>query len=149
MVGAGRFGCGGDADGGPGGVTDVGGGVDGRDGDGDGISRWEDNVAQVTLGTEPNAPLAYDPGLEHHHPIMSTLREPGGVTDVGGGVDGRDGDGDGISRWEDNVAQVTLGTEPNAPLAYDPGLEHHHPIMSTLREPGGQLEIERERYLKR
>ena len=36
----------------------------------------------------------------------------GGGTDGGGGGDGRDGygDGDGLSRWEDNVAQVTLRT---------------------------------------
>ena len=53
----------------------------------------------------------------------------GGGTGRGGGGDGQDGDGDGLSRWEDNVAHVTLGMEPNAPLAYDPELEHHHLIM--------------------
>ena len=46
---------------------------------------------------------------------------------------------------EDNVANVTLGTEPNSPLAFALGLEYHHPIMSTLGDPGGRLERERER----
>ena len=35
----------------------------------------EDNVVNITLGTEPNAPLAYDMGLELHHLIMSKLGE--------------------------------------------------------------------------
>ena len=39
---------------------------------------------------------------------------------------------------------ITLWTEPNDPLAYAPGLEVHHPIMSTLKAHGVQLE--RERY---
>ena len=56
---------------------------------------------------------------------------------------GQDGDGYGISWWEDNTAHITLGTDPNAPLAYDSGLELHHPIMSTLGGNGGQLERER------
>ena len=30
-------------------------------------------VTNVTLVTDPNAPLAYALVLEHHHPIMSTL----------------------------------------------------------------------------
>ena len=42
------------------------------------------------------------------------------------------------------VTNVTLGTEPNAPLAYATGLEPHHPIMSKLGEPGGPLERERD-----
>ena len=69
-------------------------------------------------------------------------------TDGGVGGDGRDGDRDryGLSLWEDNVSKTTLGTEPNAPLAYDPGLEHHYPITITIGDPGGQLYIERERY---
>ena len=29
--------------------------------------------------------------------------------------------------------------EPNDPLAYVPGLEHHHPIMAMIGEPGDQL----------
>ena len=51
------------------------------------------------------------------------------------------------SRWrriksgENNVANITLGTEHNAPLTYALGLEHHHPIMSTLGYPGGRLDI--------
>ena len=67
--------------------------------------------------------------------------------------DGRDGDGDrdrdrdrdGISRWDDNVAHITLCTEPNYPPAYAPGLEHQRVIMSTLGDTGGQLYI----YLER
>ena len=38
----------------------------------------------------------------------------------------------------------TIGTEPNAPLTYALGSEHHHPIMSKLGGHGGRLE--RERY---
>ena len=66
----------------------------------------------------------------------------GGGTDVEGGGDGRDGYGDGygLSWWEDNIANVTLGTEPNDTISYAPGLEHHHPNMSTLGDPGGRLE---------
>ena len=56
VVGAGPIGCGGDADGVSGGVTDRGGG-----GDGYGQSWWEDNVAHVTLDTETNDPLFYSP----------------------------------------------------------------------------------------
>ena len=78
VVGIGRFECGGYADGGLGGGTDGGGGGYGWGGDGYRIIQWEDNVSNLTLGTEPNAPLAYAPGLEHHHPIMSTLGDPGG-----------------------------------------------------------------------
>ena len=63
----------------------------------------------------------------------------GGGTDIEGGGDRRDGDGDGyiISWWEDNIANITLGTETNSPLVYARVLEHHHPNMSTLGEPGG------------
>ena len=66
----------------------------------------------------------------------------GGGTDKGGLVCGQGGDGYILSWWEDNLKNVTLGTEPNAPIAYDMVLEHHHLIMSTLEEPGCQLEIE-------
>ena len=45
---------------------------------------------------------------------------------------------------EDNVENLTLRTDPNAPLTYAPGLEHHHQIISTLGDTGGQLKIERE-----
>ena len=38
----------------------------------------------------------------------------------GGGEDGRDRNGDGLNRWEDNVANVILGTEPNVSLASAP-----------------------------
>ena len=47
-------------------------------------------------------------------------------------------------RFEDTVANVILGTEPNAPLAYAPVLELHHPIMSMLGGHRGQLV--REKY---
>ena len=57
VVGSGWTGFGGDMDGSSQGGTDGGGG--GRDGYRDGLSRWEDNVAHVNLGTEPNTPLAY------------------------------------------------------------------------------------------
>ena len=59
VVGAGLIVCGGDADGGSGVGTDGRVGGDEQDGDGDGLSRWEDNVAHITLGTETNDPLAY------------------------------------------------------------------------------------------
>ena len=39
------------------------------------------------------------------------------------------------------VTEVTLRTEPNAPLAYAQGLELHHLIMSNIGETGDQLEI--------
>ena len=70
----------------------------------------------------------------------------GGTDRVGGG-DRLDVDVDGyiLCRWEDNVSHITLGTEPNAPLSYAPGLELHHLIMSTLGEHGGKLEREREK----
>ena len=38
----------------------------------------------------------------------------------------------------------TIWTEPNAPLAYAPGLEHHRPTMSKLRGHGVRLERDRE-----
>ena len=62
-----------------------------------------------------------------------------------GGVGDRwEGNGDvRLVRWEYIVANVILGTEPNAPLAYTPGLELHHPIMSILGCHGGRLERER------
>ena len=46
----GRGGCGRDTYGGSGGVPDGGGGGYGRDGYGDGLNWWEDNVAIITLG---------------------------------------------------------------------------------------------------
>ena len=77
VVGSGRGGCGGKADRRLGGGTDGGGGGYGRDGDGGRLSRWEDNIENLTLRTEPNSPLDYALGLEHHHLIMGTLGEPG------------------------------------------------------------------------
>ena len=54
----------------------------------------------------------------------------------------RDGDGDGeiLGWWEDKIECITLGMEPNDPLDYAPVLELYHPIMSTLVDPGFQLE---------
>ena len=68
----------------------------------------------------------------------------GGGTYGGRGGYRQDRDGDGLNQWEYNVANITLGTEPNAPLAYAPVLKHHHPIMNTLGDPGGRLKIEKE-----
>ena len=49
--------------------------------------------------------------------------------------------------WEDTVANITLGTNHNASLAYVPGLELHHQTISTLGAHGVQLEREREREI--
>ena len=76
VVGSGRLGLGWDADGGSGVITDGGGG--GGDGDSDALNLWEDTVANVILGTEPNATLASSPVLELRHLIMSILGEHGG-----------------------------------------------------------------------
>ena len=78
VVGSEWIGCGGDTDGGLGGGTNGGGGGDEQDRDSDRLSRWEDNVSHITLGTDTNSPLTYALGLEHHHPIMINLRDPGG-----------------------------------------------------------------------
>ena len=59
-----------------------------------------------------------------------------------GGGYGRDRYRDGISRWEDNVAHLTLWMESNAPLAYAPVLELHHLITSTLGDLRVRLERE-------
>ena len=66
----------------------------------------------------------------------------GGGTEVGGGggVYGQDRDGDGIKWWEDTVANLILGTDPNSPCASDLGLELHCPITSMLGGNGGRLE---------
>ena len=59
----------------------------------------------------------------------------------GGGGDGRDGNEDRqISSYDYTMANVILGTDPNAPLAYDPELEPHHPIVSMLGGHVGWLE---------
>ena len=79
VVGAGRGGCGGDADSGSVGGKDGGGGGDGQDSNVYGqIIRWDYTVANVILGTEPNATLAYAPGLEPHQLIMSKIGGHGG-----------------------------------------------------------------------
>ena len=39
---------------------------------------------------------------------------------------------------QDTAVTITLGTEPNSPLAYALGLELHHLIMSKLGDSGGQ-----------
>ena len=49
--------------------------------------------------------------------------------------------------WEDTVANVILGTEPNDPLSYSLVLEIHQRIMSMLVGNGFRLEIERESNL--
>ena len=73
----------------------------------------------------------------------------GSGIDRGGGGDGWDGYKDRLSRWEDNVAHVNLGTEPNAPLVYALALELPHTIMSKVGEHEEQLERKRERALHR
>ena len=67
----------------------------------------------------------------------------GGVTDGVGGGDGQDEDrdGDGLNWLEYNKANTTLETDPDAPFSYALLLEEHHPIMSMLGYPIGQLEI--------
>ena len=61
-----------------------------------------------------------------------------------GGRDGQYGDGDGrLIKWEDTVAKINLGIEPNDPLDYSPRLELHHLTMGTLGSHGCQLERER------
>ena len=52
--------------------------------------------------------------------------------DVGRGGDRQYGDGDRLNRWEDNVANLILGTDHNDTLAYALVLELHHIIMSTI-----------------
>ena len=42
---------------------------------------------------------------------------------------------------EDNVENLTLGTYINDPLVYAPGLEHYHPIMITLGDNRGKLNV--------
>ena len=90
-------------------------------------------------------------GTEGFQAVVVTRQgECGGVVDsfLGGGTDkggllGLQGeDGHRLSWWEDDLKNLTLGTDPNAPIAYDLGLEHHHPIISTLEEPGCQFERE-------
>ena len=67
----------------------------------------------------------------------------GGGTGGGGGGGGRHEEGDGLNRWEDNLANVILGMEPNAPLAYATVLEPPQTITSKLGGHGCRLERER------
>ena len=62
-----------------------------------------------------------------------------------GGGYGDDGDGDGLNRWEDTVANVILGTEPNVPISYTTVFELHQPIMSMFGAHRNRLEKERDR----
>ena len=63
VVGTVRGECVGDANSGLGGGTGRGRRGYGWGGDRDRLIQWEDTVANLTLGTEPNAPLSYAPGL--------------------------------------------------------------------------------------
>ena len=40
----------------------------------------------------------------------------------------------------------TIEKEPNAPIVYALGSEHHHLTMSMIGRHGGQLDIERDTY---
>ena len=74
MVVTGRFGFGGDADGGLRGGTErkEGGYRQERDVNGR-LINCEDTVAKISLRTKPNATFDYALGLEIHHPIISTI----------------------------------------------------------------------------
>ena len=62
------------------------------------------------------------------------------VEQTEGWGDGWEGDRNGqIIRWGYTVANLILGTEPNYTLAYAPGLELHHPIVSIIGGNGGRL----------
>ena len=50
------------------------------------------------------------------------------------------------TKAKDNLMVNTVGTEPNSPISYAPGSEHHHLTMSTIGRHGGQLEKERDTY---
>ena len=63
----------------------------------------------------------------------------GGGTHRGGGGDGWGGDIDILNWCNDNVANIILGMEINAPLAYDPRLELCHPNMDAFEGHGCRL----------
>ena len=48
----------------------------------------------------------------------------------------------GLSQIGQRSTLNTIGTESNAPIAYDTGTEHHHSITSTLGRDGGCLKRE-------
>ena len=45
------------------------------------------------------------------------------------------------TKTKDNLMVNTIGTEPNDPIVYNLGSEHHHLTMSKIGRHGGQLEI--------
>ena len=57
-------------------IREVGEGIKGSD-----AGHWQrrGKYHLITVGTQPNNPIAYTPGLELHHPTMSML----GVTEAG------------------------------------------------------------------
>ena len=62
--------------------------------------------------------------------------------------EGWGGGGNGDDLWHVDGAMwnlIIIGPEPNAPLASDPGTEHHLPIISKIGGHWGQLEIEIDR----
>ena len=88
-------------------------------------------------------------GVKGCQEVVEAVKNRFGGDADGGLVGGMDGGGggyiryierDGLSRWEDNVSHVTLGTDHNAPLVYALVLELHHPSMSNFGEQGDQLE---------
>ena len=64
------------------------------------------------------------------------MREAGGHWSHVGGIRKNNETG---NTDRSRVTYVTLGTDPNAPLDYDPGLELHYPIKNNLRGHGCQL----------
>ena len=63
----------------------------------------------------------------------------GGAGGGGGGGGGGNGDWGSISGMGQSSTLTTIGMDTNATLAYGPGMEHHHPIMSTLGGWGDPL----------
>ena len=47
--------------------------------------------------------------------------------------------------WEGTLANVILGTDPNAPLAYAPGLTLYHPNMNILEGYRERLERDKDK----
>ena len=65
-------------------------------------------------------------------------------------MEGRGGINAAVTTYMSRVANIILGTDPNAPLSYAMVLELHHPIMSMVggnrvrleRDIGREIEIE-------